>query len=73
MDLGLIEESVIKNYDGVIDISVTVIKGLFRKSYTFSVRSERDYWDYAKLRTRKPGKALNFLKKANIKQEGETS
>ena len=65
--MKLMHESTVKNYDGLIDISVYVVNENKAKRYTYTLSSEfaaREFFSLYK--RRKPGAALNFLKKNNI-------
>jgi hypothetical protein len=60
-------ESVKKNPDGVIDISIYLIKEMTLKKYSYSIQYESDYLKFSKLcQRRKYGAALNFIKKIDI-------
>ena len=58
--------SVVKDWTGSIDVTVRV-NG--KKDYTFTLSSQFDFEEFERLLKHNPGRALNWLKKAKIKNE----
>jgi len=58
--------SVMKDWTGLIDVTVRV-NG--KKDYTFTLSSQFDFEEFERLLKHNPGKALNWLKKTEIKSE----
>jgi hypothetical protein len=58
--------SAVKDWTGLIDVTVRV-NG--KKDYTFTLSSQFDLDEFNKLLVHNPGKALNWLKKVEIKSE----
>jgi hypothetical protein len=61
--MTLTELSAIKHYDNTIDIAVIVDR---KQTYSFTIAGDYSYWQFKKLLPKKPGAALNYLKKWSI-------
>lgn len=64
--MKLFVSSVKRDWTGLIDISIVINN---KKEYTFTLSSQFDLEEFERLALHNPGKALNWLKQVNIKNE----
>ena len=72
MPLKIITESESRSFDGLINLSIILIKDKIKKAYRYTLGSAYALEEYKRLlRRRQPGRAINFLKKNDINKEKE--
>ena len=70
--MHIIHEATVKNFDGIIDVTIYIVKNKTRKKYEYHIRSEwavRQFSFFYHKGNKFHGKALSFLNKFKIKEK----
>ena len=68
----LIHEATIKNFDGIIDVHIHIVKDFKRNSYIYHIRSEwavRQFSKFYRMGRKFHCRALSYLNNFKIKEE----